>query len=74
VNVDTVVVDPAQRGKGLFSALHDKGYHDQHDYLGLTHFEGTAIWEANENAVKSIFPHGIITRRHAVFQRRLVKS
>jgi GNAT superfamily N-acetyltransferase len=74
VNVDTVVIAPSQRGKGLFSALHDKGYVDQHGHRGIEVFEGTAIWEANENAVKSIFPHGTITRRHVVFQKRLKKD
>jgi len=74
VNVDTVVIAPSQRGKGLFSALHDKGYRDQQQYCGITYFEGTAIWEANENAVNSIFPHGTICRRHVVFQKRLKKT
>ncbi len=73
VNVDTVVINPKYRGKGLFSALHDKGYRDMQTHCGVTYFEGTAIWYANENAVKSIFPHGTLVRKYVVYQKRLKK-
>ncbi len=73
VNVDTVVINAKYRGRGLFSALHDKGYRDMRANCGVTYFEGTAIWYANENAVKSIFPHGTLVRKHVVFQKRLKK-
>ncbi len=73
VNVDTIVIRPEYRGRGLFSALHDKGYRDMQAHCGITHFEGTAIWCANENAVKTIFPHCTLVRKHIVFQKRLKK-
>ncbi len=74
VNVDTIVIRPEYRGRGLFSALHDKGYRDMQASCGVTYFEGTAIWYANENAVKTIFPHCTLVRKHVVFQKRLKKG
>ncbi len=73
VNVDTIFISPWHRGMGLFSALNNVGRYNYLKYLHLTHVEGTSIWLGNENAVKSIFPHGIICRRHVVFQKRLQK-
>ncbi len=73
VNSDTVVINSKYRGRGLFSALHDKGMADMAAHYGITYFEGTAIWYANENAVKSIFPHGTLVRKHVVYQKRLKK-
>ncbi len=74
VNVDTVFISPRHRGMGLLSALNNVGRFNYLKYLHLTHVEGTSIWLANENAVKSIFPHGVICRRHVVFQKRLKKG
>ncbi len=74
VNVDTIFITPPHRGHGLFSTLNNVERFNTFKYLNLTHFEGTSIWLANENAVKSIFPHGHICRRHVVYQKRLKKD
>jgi hypothetical protein len=73
-NVDTVFISPQHQGAGLFSALNNVGRVNTLKFLGWTHVEGTSIWLANENAVKSIFPHGHICRRHVVFQKRFKKQ
>ncbi len=73
LNVDTVVIAPKYRGCGIFSAIHNKGVTDTRAHLGIRYYEGTAIWMANENAVRTIFPHGKLVRKHVVFQRRLRK-
>jgi len=73
VNIDTAIISPAYRGKGLFAALNNMGQRNGRFY-GVPYYEGTNIWYANEAAVKSIFPHGTVVRRHVVFQRRLKKG
>jgi GNAT superfamily N-acetyltransferase len=73
LNVDTILVAPQYRRFGLMSALHNKGVYDTGRHMGIRYYEGTAIWLANENAVKTIFPHGRICRKHVVFQKRLSK-
>jgi GNAT superfamily N-acetyltransferase len=73
LNVDTILIAPQYRHCGLMSALHNKGVTDTAKHMGIRYYEGTAIWLANENAVKTIFPHGRICRKHVVFQKRLNK-
>ncbi len=73
VNVDTVIISPRFRGSGIFSALHNKGIVDTRATLRNPYIEGTTIWCANENAVRTIFPHGTLVRKHIVFQKRLPK-
>ncbi len=73
LDVDTVVISPKYRGCGIFSAIHNKGVADTRAHMGIRYYEGTSIWLANEDAVKSIFPHGRINRRHVVYQKRLKK-
>ncbi len=74
VNVDTIFISPKHRGIGLFSALNNVGRYNTLKYLNWKHVEGTTIWLANEQAIRSIFPHGFICRRHVVFQKRVKKS
>lgn len=74
VNVDTVLISPKYRGHDILSALHNKGIVGARVAMGDIYLEGTAIWFANENAVKTFFPHGTLVRKHVVFQKRLKRS
>jgi len=69
-NVDTVFIKSSHRGKGIFSALHNFGQFACR-FNGVDYFEGTCIWNKNEQAVQSIFPHSKPLRKHIVFQKRL---
>ena len=70
VNVDTVFVKPGYTGKGIFSALNNIGQITT-GFNGIKYIEGTHIWNKNEEAVQSIFPHTKPLRKHIVFQKRL---
>ncbi len=41
---------------------------------GVTYFEGTGNWYANENAVKTFCPHGTRVRKYVDFQIRVEKT
>ncbi len=70
MNVDTVMVNKNYAGKGIFSALNNLGQIGT--FLnGITHFEGTYIWNNNSDAIKSIFPHGKMVRKFYVMQKRI---
>ena len=75
-NVDTAMVKKGFDGKGVFSALNNIGQVLGATY-GLTYLEGTGIWTSNskdlnnENAIKTIFPHCELIRKHVVVEKRL---
>lgn len=69
-NVDTVFVKPGYTSKGIFSALNNIGQITV-GFNGLNYLEGTCIWNKNEKAVQSVFPHTKPLRKHIVFQKRL---
>lgn len=69
-NVDTVFTKPGYQGKGIFSSLHNIGQISG-NLTGVNYFEGTSIWNKNEKAVKSIFPHTSPFRKFYVFQKRI---
>lgn len=69
-NIDTVFVKSGYTGKGIFSALNNIGQITV-DFNGLNYLEGTCIWNKNEKAVQSIFPHTKPLRKHIVFQKRI---
>jgi len=69
-NVDTALVKKEYTGKGIFSALNNIGQMTQ-ELNGVDYYEGTGIWYNNKDAIKSIFPHGRLVRRHNVFQKRI---
>jgi len=73
VNVDTVLVKKGYGRKGIFSSLNNIGQLTGNAY-GVTYYEGTGIWMVNEDAVRTILPHGRINRRFFVWQKRLKKS
>ncbi len=71
INCDTVIIHPDYRNLGIFSALHNLGYENLKKFCQIRHFEGTMIWYTNIEAVQSMFTHGVIVRKHLVFQKRL---
>lgn len=73
VNVDTVMVKKGFGGKGIFSSLNNIGQLTG-NINGVTYYEGTGIWMVNEDAVRTILPHGRINRRFFVWQKRLKKQ
>ncbi len=73
VNVDTVLVKKEYARKGIFSSLNNIGQLTG-NINGITYYEGTGIWMVNEDAVKTILPHGRINRRFYVWQKRLKKE
>ena len=72
VNVDTVMVKRGFGGKGIFSSLNNIGQLTG-NMNGITYYEGTGIWMVNEDAVRTVLPHGRINRRFFVWQNRLKK-
>ncbi|TXT60888.1 MAG: hypothetical protein BAJALOKI2v1_70040 [Promethearchaeota archaeon] len=73
VNVDVAVVRKGYGRKGIFSSLNNIGQLTG-NILGVRYYEGTSIWNLNEDAVKTILPHGRINRRFYVYQKRVKKS
>ncbi len=71
VNIDTAIIRSKYKGNGLFSALNNLGQLTCRLY-GARYFEGTTIWSNNIEAVRSIFPHCKIIRKHAVFEKHLL--
>ena len=72
-NVDTVMVKPGYTGSGIFSALNNIGQITL-GFNGINYFEGTSIWNLNEDAICTIMPHCQINRRFVVFQKRIKKD
>ncbi|MBA7504126.1 hypothetical protein ES706_02751 [subsurface metagenome] len=70
VNTDTAIVDPRYTGKGIFSSLNNL-VQTTMGFFGVDYVEGCYIWNKNEKAVQSIFPHSKPIRKHIVFQKRL---
>ncbi|MFW9952506.1 MAG: hypothetical protein ACFFKA_20490 [Candidatus Thorarchaeota archaeon] len=73
INVDTAMVKKEYIGKGIFSTMNNIGQL-MCRYRGAEYFEGTTIWSNNDRAIKTIFPHSILRRKHIVFQKRLLKK
>lgn len=75
VNVDTAMVKKGFDGKGVFSALNNFGQLTLTAF-GIDYFEGTGIWTGNskgvnnENAIKTIFPHCELIRKHIVVEKK----
>jgi len=74
LNVDTVMIKKEYTGRGIFSALHNIGVFLSSSAYGFNYYEGTTIWANNDRAIKTIFPHGTLTRTHYVVQKRLLKK
>ena len=72
-NVDVAAVRKGYARKGIFSSLNNIGRLTG-NMRGITYFEGTSIWNLNEDAVKTILPHGTINRRFHVFQKRIKRK
>ncbi|TXT61043.1 MAG: hypothetical protein BAJALOKI2v1_50011 [Promethearchaeota archaeon] len=70
VNVDVAAVRKGYGRKGIFSSLNNIGQLTG-NMLGITYYEGTSIWNLNEDAIRTILPHGRINRRFYVFQKRI---
>lgn len=73
MNVDTVMIKKEYAGMGIFSALNNIGQL-MCEYRGTKYIEGTTIWSNNDRAIKTIFPHGTLRRKHIVCQKRLLKK
>ena len=73
VNVHTVMVKKGFGGRGIFSSLNNIGQLTG-NACGITWYEGTGIWIVNEDAIRTILPHGRINRRFFVWQKRLKKN
>ena len=79
VNVDTALVHPEYKGKGIFSGLNNIGQLTC-GFYGIDNFEGTHIWTSsakginNEEAIRSIFPHCSPTRKHIVVEKKIRMS
>ncbi len=72
-NVDVAAIRKGYSRKGIFSSLNNIGRLTG-NMRGITYFEGTSIWNLNEDAVKIILPHGTINRRFHVFQKRIKRK
>ncbi len=72
-NVDTAMIKKEYAGKGIFSALNNIGQL-MCRMKGVNYIEGTTIWSNNDRAIKTIFPHSILRRKHVVFQKRLLRK
>jgi hypothetical protein len=72
-NVDVAAVRKGYARKGIFSSLNNIGRLTG-NMRGITYFEGTSIWNLNEDAIKTILPHGTINRRFHVFQKRIKRK
>ncbi len=70
VNTDTAIIKPDYTGIGIFSSLASL-VQTTIGFFGVDYVEGCYIWNKNEKAVESIFPHSHPIRRHIVFQKRL---
>lgn len=70
-NVDSALIKSEYRGKRIFSSLNNLGHIVHRTIYGISFVEGTNIWNKNEKAVQSIFPHGEPLKRHYVFQGRI---
>ena len=73
INVDTVMLKEGFSGKGIFSSLNNIGQLTG-TINGIAYYEGTGIWMMNEDAIRTILPHGKINRRFFVWQKRLKKQ
>ena len=73
INVDTAMIKKDYAGRGIFSAINNVGQL-MCRYRGADYFEGTTIWSNNDRAIKTIFPHCTLKRKHIVFQKRLLKK
>jgi hypothetical protein len=73
INVDTAMIKKEYTGRGIFSAMNNVGQL-MCSYRGANYFEGTTIWANNDRAMKTIFPHSKMLRKHIVFQKRLLKK
>jgi hypothetical protein len=73
INVDTAMIKKEYAGRGIFSAINNVGQL-MCRYRGADYFEGTTIWNNNDRAIKTIFPHCTLKRKHVIFQKRLLKK
>ena len=72
-NVDTAMIKPEYKGRGIFSALNNIGQLYA-NLNGITYYEGTGIWLINQDAIDAVMPHCQTNRKFVVFQKRLKKS
>jgi len=72
-NVDTAMIKSGYTGKGIFSSMNNIGQITS-SFNGVTYFEGTGIWVANEDAIKTILPHCKTNRKFVVVQKRIKKG
>lgn len=79
VNVDTALVHPDYKGKGIFSGLNNIGQLTC-GFYGIDTFEGTYVWTNsvkginNEEAINSIFPHCSTVRKHIIVEKKIRSS
>ncbi|MFW9877624.1 MAG: hypothetical protein ACFFG0_31445 [Candidatus Thorarchaeota archaeon] len=75
VNVHTAMVRRGYNRKGVFSSLNNFGQATTRAMIGITYYEGTAIWTKNskgvnnEEAVNLVFPHCRLNRKHLVLKK-----
>ena len=69
-NVDTAMIKPEYKGRGIFSALNNIGQLSA-NLNGIKYYEGTGIWLINQDAIDAVMPHCQTNRKFVVFQKRL---